>query len=78
MPAVKDAGWNLMTQIHQEVKLPPLAEQQRIVAKVDKLMALCEQLKNRLTDAQTTQLHLADAVVENALSTNKAIACTIK
>ena len=47
--------------------LPPLAEQHRIVAKVDELMALCEQLKARLADAQTTQLHLADAVVENAL-----------
>ena len=50
--------------------LPPLAEQQRIVAKVDELMALCEHLKTRLSDAQTTQLHLADAVVENALSTH--------
>lgn len=48
--------------------MPPLAEQQRIVAKVDELMALCEQLKARLSDAQTTQLHLADAVVTNALS----------
>ena len=47
--------------------LPPLAEQHRIVAKVEELMALCEQLKARLADAQTTQLHLADAVVENAL-----------
>lgn len=50
--------------------LPPLAEQHRIVAKVDELMALCDQLKTRLADAQTTQLHLADAVVQNALSTN--------
>jgi len=50
-----------------EFPVPPLAEQHRIVAKVDELMALCEQLKARLADAQTTQLHLADAVVENAL-----------
>jgi len=55
-----------------KIPLPPLAEQQRIVAKVDELMALCEQLKARLSDAQTTQLHLADVVVENALSTDKA------
>ena len=44
--------------------IPPEAEQQRIVAKVDELMALCDQLKARLTDAQTTKLHLTDAIVE--------------
>ncbi len=46
--------------------LPPLSEQHRIVAKVDELTALCDQLKSRLSDAQTTQLHLADALVERA------------
>ncbi len=49
------------------VPLLPLAEQHRIVAKVDELMALCDQLKSRLNDAQTTQLHLADALVEQAI-----------
>lgn len=49
------------------VALPPLAEQQRIVTKVDKLMVLCDQLKSRLSDAQTTQLYLADAFVEQAI-----------
>nr|WP_236559848.1 restriction endonuclease subunit S [Colwellia sp. 20A7] len=49
------------------IPIPPLAEQHRIVAKVDKLLEICNQLKARLTDAQATQLHLADAVVENAL-----------
>lgn len=47
--------------------LPPLAEQHRIVAKVDELMVLCEQLKERLAEAQTTQLHLADTLVEQAV-----------
>jgi type I restriction enzyme S subunit len=42
-------------------------EQHRIVAKVVELMALCEQLKARLSDAQTTQLHLTDAIVEQAI-----------
>ncbi|WP_029771906.1 restriction endonuclease subunit S [Pseudoalteromonas sp. TB51] len=46
---------------------PSLNEQKRIVAKVDELMALCDQLKARLTDAQTTKLHLTDAIVEQAL-----------
>lgn len=49
------------------LSLPPIAEQHRIVAKVDALMALCDQLKSRLNDAQTTQLHLADALVEQAI-----------
>ena len=49
------------------IPVPPFEEQQRIVAKVDELMALCNQLKARLTDAQTTKLHLTDAIVEQAL-----------
>jgi type I restriction enzyme S subunit len=49
------------------VPIPPLAEQHRIVAKVDELMALCDTLNARLKDAQTTQIHLADAIVEQAV-----------
>lgn len=48
--------------------LPPLAEQHRIVKKVDELMALCDQLKYRLNQAQTLQQQLADAVVEQSLA----------
>lgn len=47
--------------------MPPLNEQHRIVAKIDELMALCDQLKSRLSDAQTTQLHVADALVEQSI-----------
>jgi type I restriction enzyme S subunit len=47
--------------------MPPLAEQHRIVTKVDELMSLCDSLKTRLNQAQTTQLHLTDAIVEQAL-----------
>ncbi|MGS0497413.1 restriction endonuclease subunit S [Pseudoalteromonas mariniglutinosa] len=50
-----------------EFPIPPLEEQHRIVAKVDELMALCDQLKARLTDVQITQLHLTDAIVEQAI-----------
>lgn len=46
---------------------PPLAEQHRIVAKVDELMALCNALRARIKDAQEIQLHLADAIVEQAV-----------
>ncbi len=50
------------------VPLAPLAEQHRIVAKVDELVALCATLKARINDAQTTQLHLADGIVERAVA----------
>jgi len=46
---------------------PPLAEQHRIVAKVDELMALCDALKTRINEAQTTQINLADVIVEQAV-----------
>ncbi|MEQ3633778.1 restriction endonuclease subunit S [Thalassolituus sp.] len=49
------------------VPLPPLAEQYRIVAKVNELMALCDQLKTRLQAASETQLTLTEALVEQAL-----------
>jgi type I restriction enzyme S subunit len=50
-----------------EFPVPPLAEQHRIVAKVDELMILCDSLKANLNQAQTTQLQLTDAIVEQAL-----------
>jgi type I restriction enzyme S subunit len=49
-------------------QLPPLAEQHRIVTKVDELMAICDALKARINDAQTTQIQLADAIVEQAVA----------
>lgn len=48
--------------------LPPLAEQHRIVAKVDQLMALCDQLKARLTQARQVHEQLATALVEQAVA----------
>ena len=47
---------------------PPLAEQLRIVAKVDELMAICDQLKAKLKQSQVTQVQLTDALVEQALA----------
>lgn len=49
------------------IALPPIMEQRRIVTKIDELIALCDQLKDSLQQAQKTQIHLTDAVVENAL-----------
>jgi len=49
------------------ILLPPKNEQRRIVAKVDELVALCDELKSRLNAAQSTQIQLADAIVEKAV-----------
>ena len=43
--------------------LPPLAEQRRIVAKVDQLMALVDQLETQLATSRATAAKLMDAVV---------------
>lgn len=47
--------------------MPPLDEQRRLVTKVNKLVEICDQLKTRLKESQTTQLHLTDAIIEKAL-----------
>ncbi|MNM66698.1 Type-1 restriction enzyme EcoKI specificity protein [compost metagenome] len=48
--------------------LPPLAEQHRIVSKLDQLMALCDQLKARLNQVRQVHEHLASALVEQAVA----------
>ena len=48
--------------------LPPLAEQNRIVAKVDQLMALCDALEAGLCTAEATRRRLLDALLAEALA----------
>ena len=49
------------------IAIPPLAEQTRIVAKIDELMAICDHLKVKLQQSQETQVQLTDALVDRAL-----------
>ena len=50
------------------IAIPPIAEQQRIVAKVDELMALCDQLKTRIQQVNQQQQKLADVMVAQVLN----------
>jgi type I restriction enzyme S subunit len=45
------------------IPIPPLAEQRRIVAKVDQLMAMVDQLESRLASSERTATDLLEAVV---------------
>jgi type I restriction enzyme S subunit len=47
---------------------PPLAEQHRIVAKVDELMALCDQLETQLATSEADSRRLLEAVLRDALA----------
>ena len=58
-----------MPKLNQEalvaftVALPPLAEQSRIATRVAQLRRLCADLRQRLSASQSTQAHLAEALV---------------
>jgi len=49
------------------IPLPPLAEQHRIVAKVDELMAICDGLEAQLATGQTERSRLLEALIHEAL-----------
>jgi type I restriction enzyme S subunit len=58
-----------MTQLRScAFPMPPLAEQHRIVAKVDQMMALCDQLKTQLSLARQLNQQLSITLVEQAVA----------
>jgi len=63
-------NWGISASKLKEVPfpVPPLAEQHRIVAKVDELMAVCDQLEAQLTTTQTDSRRLLEAVLHEALA----------
>lgn len=63
LPIISKGKWELLP-----IPVPPLAEQQRIVAKVEELLAVCDRLEAQLTTAQTESRRLLEAVLHQALN----------
>jgi type I restriction enzyme S subunit len=58
---INQAAVNTDTLKQQTIPIPPLAEQKRIVAKVDELMALCDRLEEQQQERETRHAALARA-----------------
>ena len=59
---------NVATVKAYPIPVPPIAEQHRIVAKVEELFALCNQLEAQLTNTQTERRRLLESVLHEALA----------
>jgi len=66
-PATAQKNINLSILNSVLIPLPPLNEQIRIVAKVDELMALCDQLETQLSTSQLDRARLLEATLSEAL-----------
>jgi len=63
-------NWGISASNLKDVKipLPPIAEQHRIVAKVDELMALCDHLEAQLCTTEADSRRLLEAVLHEAVA----------
>ncbi|QUJ68071.1 restriction endonuclease subunit S [Photobacterium sp. GJ3] len=60
-------GLNLSLLREFVIPLPPRTQQNSIVSVTSSMTLVCDQLKQRLRNSQKTQLHLTDAIVEQAI-----------
>ena len=58
LPIISKGKWETI-----QIPIPPFAEQRRIVAKVDQLMAIVDQLETQLGDSRATGTNLLEAVI---------------
>ncbi len=65
-PSMKNVSRDVIYRL--PIPLPPIAEQERIVAAVDKLMALCDELQAAFVSAQIERGRLLEALLDGALS----------
>lgn len=66
-PAINSADFAVLP-----LPLPPLAEQHRIVAKVDNVMALCDRLEAALNAVEATRTRLLDSLLHESLGSHVA------
>ncbi len=66
------AGFNKRDLRDIDFPLPPISEQDRIVAKVNELMALCVQLEGNLAKAETMRSQLLESMLQEALQLTPA------
>ena len=67
--AIGQASVNQPQVAGVSIPLPPLAEQRRIVAKVDQLMALVDELETHLAASRATAVNLFSALVAELTGT---------
>jgi type I restriction enzyme S subunit len=65
--SMKNVGRGVMCNL--PIPLPPIPEQRRIVAKVDQLMALVDELETQLAESRATDQKLLEALVANLTAT---------
>jgi type I restriction enzyme S subunit len=62
LPIISKSKWETIS-----IPIPPLAEQHRIVAKVDELTGLCDQMEFQLIETDSTRRSLLGAMLREAL-----------
>lgn len=65
--AIKGKTLNKASISRLLIPLPPLAEQQRIVTKIDELMKLCDDLEKKLVECQSCKEKLSESVIYHTL-----------
>lgn len=65
--AIKGVTLNRKSLSNLLVPLPPVAEQDRIISRVDELMALCDRLEELLVTMEDTRRRMLDAMLHEAL-----------
>ena len=71
--AIKGITLNRKSLSNILVPLPPVAEQHRIISRVDELMALCDRLEERLVTMEDARGRLLDAMLHEALESDTGV-----